>query len=368
MRLDQLISAIQATHDFAQGFAVQQVNSALTIRNTLIGFYIVEYEQNGADRAQYGLKLLKELSNRLRGIKGLSERNLYWCKELYLAYPSILQTLSAKFQVNDNQKDPALAFLLSKLETMNLQAPSEHTFPPEILLSRLSFSHFVELLRADTPLKRSFYEIQAIKNNWGVRELERAMSTLLFERTGLSTDQEAVLEKVKGTAPLAPADIIKNPVLLEFLGLQEKPEYSESDLEQAIINHLQQFLIEMGRGFCFEARQKRISFGNTHYRIDLVFYHRILRCHVLIDLKIGKFDHADAGQMNVYLNYYRKNELAEFDNPPVGIILCADKEDSLVEYATLDLPQEVFVSKYLVQLPSVEELKKLVDQDRQRLL
>jgi predicted nuclease of restriction endonuclease-like (RecB) superfamily len=140
-------------------------------------------------------------------------------------------------------------------------------------------------------LKRAFYEVQTIKNNWGVRELERAMNTLLFERTGLSTEKEAVLEKVKGSIPLSAADVIKNPVLLEFLGLQEKPEYSETDLEQAIITHLQQFLIEMGRGFCFEARQKRISFGNTHYRIDLVFYHRILKCHVLLDLKIGKFDH-----------------------------------------------------------------------------
>ncbi|HAD14442.1 MAG TPA: cytoplasmic protein, partial [Saprospirales bacterium] len=232
----------------------------------------------------------------------------------------------------------------------------------------LSFSHFVELLRADTPLKRMFYEVQAIKNNWGVRELERAMNTMLFERTGLSANKEAVLEKMKGSLPLSPTDVIKNPVLLDFLGLEEKPAYTETDLEQAIINHLQQFLIEMGRGFCFEARQKRITFGNTHYRIDLVFYHRVLKCHVLLDLKIGKFDHADAGQMNVYLNYYRKNEMTELDNPPIGIILCADKEDSLVEYATIDMPHEVFVSKYLVALPSVETLKKLIDEDRAQIL
>jgi predicted nuclease of restriction endonuclease-like (RecB) superfamily len=368
MQLDQLISSIQATHDFMQGFAVQQVNSTLTVRNTIIGFYIVEYEQNGTDRAQYGNGILKTLAQRLKGIKGMSERNLYWCKELYLTYPSILQTLSAKFQVIDSQYDTAFKALILRLGSSQAHTSPEQSFPPEILLSRLSFSHFVELLRADTPLKRAFYEVQAIKNNWGVRELERAMSTLLFERTGLSTDKESMLEKAKGSMPLSPADVIKNPVLLEFLGLQEKPEYSETDLEQAIITHLQQFLIEMGRGFCFEARQKRISFGNTHYRIDLVFYHRILKCHVLLDLKIGKFDHADAGQMNVYLNYYRKNEMTEHDNSPVGIILCADKDDSLVEYATIDMPHEVFVSKYLVELPSVEELKRLIDQDRQQIL
>ncbi|MBN8680499.1 MAG: DUF1016 family protein [Chitinophagales bacterium] len=368
MHLPQLVSVIQATHDFAQKFAVQQVNSALTIRNAIIGFYIVEYEQHGEDRAEYGARLFKILTEKLKGTKGLSERNLYLCKEFYLAYPSILQTVSAKFQDIDNQPDNQLQSLFRKIEISKNNAESEQSFPPEILLSHLSFSHFVELLRADTPLKRMFYEVQAIKNNWGVRELERAMNTMLFERTGLSTNKEAVLEKMKGSVPLSPTDVIKNPVLLEFLGLEEKPAYTETDLEQAIINHLQQFLIEMGRGFCFEARQKRITFGNTHYRIDLVFYHRVLKCHVLLDLKIGKFDHADAGQMNVYLNYYRKNEITELDNPPIGIILCADKEDSLVEYATIDMPHEVFVSKYLVALPSVETLKKLIDEDRVQIL
>lgn len=368
MQLPELISAIQATHDFAQEFAVKQVNSALTIRNTVIGYFIVEYEQNGEDRAKYGAGLLKEIAQRLKSIKGLGERNLYWCKELYLAYPSILQTVSAKFQIIDNQSNNKLSLVLSRINAAEIPIPSEQSFPPETLLSHLSFSHFVELLRADTPLKRAFYEVQCIKNNWSVRDLERAMSTLLFERTGLSTDKKAVLEKAKGERPLAPADLIKNPVLLEFLGLQEKSEYSESELEQAIITHLQQFLMEMGRGFCFETRQKRISFGNTHYRIDLVFYHRILKCHVLLDLKIGKFDHADAGQMNVYLNYYRKNEMTALDNPPVGIILCADKDESLVEYATIDMPHEVFVGKYLVELPSVETLKQLIDEDRQKML
>jgi predicted nuclease of restriction endonuclease-like (RecB) superfamily len=214
------------------------------------------------------------------------------------------------------------------------------------------------LLKADTQLKRNFYEVQAIKNNWSVRELKRAMNSLLFERTGLSTDKEAVLRKFSKENDLKPEDVFRNPYLLEFLGLEEKLSYSETDLEEAIITHLQNFLLEMGRGFCFEARQKRITFDNTHYRIDLVFYHRILKCHVLIDLKMEEFSHADAGQMNVYLNYYKENEMQQGDKSPVGIILCASKNEALVKYATAGLPQKVFVSKYMINLPSSRRTEK----------
>jgi predicted nuclease of restriction endonuclease-like (RecB) superfamily len=189
------------------------------------------------------------------------------------------------------------------------------------------------------------------------------METLLFERTGLSSDKEAVIAKAKDVLPPAPGDLIRNPYVLKFLGLEEKPAFSESDLEQAIIEHLQKFLVEMGRGFCFEARQKRITFDNDHYFIDLVFYHRILKCHVLVDLKVGAFSHADAGQMNVYLNYFKDQEMTPGDNPPIGIILCAHKNDTLVKYATGGLSQEMFVGKYLVQLPSEDELKQLIHAD-----
>jgi predicted nuclease of restriction endonuclease-like (RecB) superfamily len=237
----------------------------------------------------------------------------------------------------------------------------------DLLLNSLSFSHFIELMRAETPLKRAFYEQQAIKNNWGVRELKRAMNTLLFERTGLSTDKQAILAKAKGSDALLPEDMIRNPYVLEFLGLAEKAQYSENDLEEAIINHLQEFLMEAGRGFCFEARQKRITFGNTHYRIDLVFYHRILKCHILIDLKLGEFTHADAGQMNLYLNYYKDQEMTQGDSEPVGIILCAQKDDALVKYATGGLPQQLFVSKYLVNLPTEEALRQIVREEQERL-
>jgi predicted nuclease of restriction endonuclease-like (RecB) superfamily len=370
MQFNQLIKIIQSTHEQTQRYAIQQVNQSLTIRNWMVGCYLVEYEQNGEDRAAYGAKLLVKIAEGLKntGIKGLDDRSLRACRSFYECYPQIWRTLSAKFQYADNEDNKIWGTVSAKLESgfQNIQTVPEQSFAAEILISHLSFSHFLELMNAETPLKKAFYEVQAIKNNWSVRELSRAMSTLLFERTGLSTNKKAVIAKARDKAPTMPSDVIKNPYFLEFLGLEEKSEYSETDLEQAIITHLQKFLVELGRGFCFEARQKRITIGNTPYRIDLVFYHRILKCHVLFDLKIGAFDHGDAGQMNAYLNYYKENEMTTGDNQPVGVILCAQKDDALVHYATGGLSQEVFVSKYLIGLPSVDELKKLIEADTRK--
>lgn len=357
MNFEQLINTIKSTHVELSSQAVKQVNHLQTIRNWLIGCYIVEFEQNGEDRAEYGTNPIPPLAQKLKaiGMTGMGQRNLYTFKEFYLSYPQILQTVSAKFN-------------LQRISSKNIEKQDEYShlmLPIETLINTLSFSHFVELLRLDSDLKRRFYEIEAVKNAWKVRELERAIDTLLYERTGLSTDKAGVIAKIKDQKPFETKEIVRNPLFLEFLGLEEKTQYSESDLETAIINHLQTFLAEMGRGFCFEARQKRITFGNTHYRIDLVFYHRILKCHVLIDLKLGKFDHADSGQMLMYLNYYRKNEMTEGDNPPVGIILCADKDQSLVEYATAGLENELFVSKYMLQLPDKQTLQNFIEAELQ---
>jgi predicted nuclease of restriction endonuclease-like (RecB) superfamily len=357
MELSQLLERINSVHTYFQKEAVQQVNTALSLRNWLIGFYLYEYEQQGNDRAAYGERLYKTIAARLKEIKGMSEPRLYLYKDFYLAYPQIFLTLSRKSLFDESTLN---------LPQKNADWASENplAMDADLLLSRLSFSHFIEILKAETPLKRAFYEVESIKNNWNVRELKRAIETLLYERTGLSTDKVGVINKIKQAKVLAATEIIRNPYLLDFLGLQEAHQYSEKDLETAIIGHLQDFLIELGRGFCFEARQKRITFDNEHYHIDLVFYHRLLRCHVLIDLKIGKFDHADAGQMNMYLNYYRENEMTDGDNPPVGIILCAQKNDALVHYATGGLSQQVFVSKYLVNLPKEEELKTFIEQEQ----
>ncbi|WP_056928555.1 PDDEXK nuclease domain-containing protein, partial [Candidatus Symbiothrix dinenymphae] len=350
----ELIDNVYQTHYVLQQHAVKAVNRNLTIRNWLTGFYIVEYEQNGADRAQYGTRLLEEIvkSIKAKGVKGYSAMSLKNSRAFYKAYPqirqsvtvelqkadynhfmsissqflSIRQTVSVELQTADFEEDTSvLTEELAIQQTLSVELQEEYPIPSELLLSRLSFSHFLELLRANDPLERLFYEVETIKNNWSVRELERAIDTALYVRTGLSKNKEAIVAKFNNMKPAQTADIIRNPYFMNFLEMEEKAEYSESDLENALLNHLQQFLIELGTGFCFEARQKRITFDNTHYHIDLVFYHRILKCHVLIDLKIGKFSHADAGQMNVYLNYFRENEMAEGDNPPIGLILCGDK-------------------------------------------
>jgi predicted nuclease of restriction endonuclease-like (RecB) superfamily len=373
MKLPNLLSSIQEAHRWFFGQATRQINTALTLRNWVIGMYLFEYEQKGQDRAQYGDRLYDEISDRLKkkGLKGLGQRNLYQFKDLYLVYPQILQTVSAKLSNNDNSGSPELriwtnpdkeSFYNPAGQVEKIQATD-----PNLLINRLTFSHFVELLKCATALQRTFYETEAIANNWSVRELRRAMDSLLFERTGLSQNKQEVIEKFRSDSGLNPADFIRNPYILEFLGLEEKPAYTEIDLEQAIIAHLQKFLLEAGRGFCFEARQRRISFDNRHYRIDLVFYHRILKCHVLFDLKIGQFDHADAGQMNLYLNYYRENEMTKGDALPVGVILCAQKNQALVHYATGGLSQQIFVSEYLLNLPSEEELRQIVEEEQEKL-
>lgn len=362
---NDLVHAIQHANKFFLDQTQRQVNTALTLRNWVIGYYIVEYEQKGADRAEYGERLIRNLSERLSkaGIKGLSNSNLHFFKQFYQVYPQlapalgqythfidsarlqIFQSPTGKLQNADNQ--------INKInQTASEESDGVRHNPVDELLGKLSFTHFVELIKVNTPLKRLFYETEAIVNNWSVRELQRAIDSMLFERTGLSKDKEAVLSQHRNGSGLKPADIFRSPYFLDFLGLEEKSSYVETDMEQAIIDHLQAFLIEMGRGFCFEARQKRITFENTHYRIDLVFYHRLLRCHVLIDLKMGRFTTADAGQMHMYLNYFKENEALEDDNPPIGIILCTDKSETLVKYATAGLAHHVFVSKYMTNLPS----------------
>jgi predicted nuclease of restriction endonuclease-like (RecB) superfamily len=361
MNFEHLTSSILQIHHELQNNSIKTINKFLTFRNWLIGYYIVEYEQNGEDKAKYGDKLLKNLEAKLHDIKGMSESQLYLFKNFYLTYPQIFLTLSGIFKL--------LPETLGKINIPSRLKEKENSIevPPDKLIDRLSFSHFIELIKCDSELKRTFYEVQVIKNNWSVRELKRAVNSMLFERVGLSENKESIILKANDQIPLLPLDSIKNPYLLEFLGLKEKSEYSENDLEQAIINHLQDFLMEMGRGFCFEARQKRITFDNHHYYIDLLFYHRILKCHVIIDLKLGEFSHADAGQMNVYLNYFKENEITSGDNPPIGIILCADKNNSLVKYATGGLPHEIFVSKYLIELPSQEKLEVFIKQELQGL-
>lgn len=373
--IENLVSNILVTNYFFFQQAQKQVNTALTMRNFIIGYILTEFELNGAERAKYGKGLFKEIAQRLekQGLKYLRERHLYLCKDFYLAYPDILRTASAKYYLKDTQKVDILRTVSAKSKTIEKSLVSKkHTITSIIdldkLINRLSFSHIIELLKADKGLKRNFYETETIKNNWSVRELQRAMNSMLYERTGLSKNKNSVIQKNIKNISTVPENVFRNPYILEFLNIEERVEFSESDLEQAILNHIQNFLIELGKGFCFESRQKRITFDNKHYRIDLVFYNRILKCNVLFDLKIGEFEHADAGQMNVYLNYFRENEMCEGDNPPIGIILCAHNNANLVKYATAGLSHKIFVNKYLVNLPNEDDLKSIIEEEQIKII
>jgi predicted nuclease of restriction endonuclease-like (RecB) superfamily len=367
--INELVDSIQHVNKHFLRQTQRQVNIALTLRNWVIGCFVFEYEQRGKDRADYGQRLYKAIAEKLKsnGFMSLGWRNLYQCKDFYVTYPNILQTVSAKLYLLGFEEIELVRTVSAQL--LNTVQPAENPQfkEPNLLLEKLSFSHFIELMKAETSVKRSFYECQVINNNWSIRELKRAMNSLLYERTG-SVNTALIIPPTKIPATdLKAEEVFRNPYLLEFLGLEGKSSYTETDLEAAIITNLQAFLLELGRGFCFEARQKRITFGNRHYRIDLVFYHRILKCHVLIDLKMDEFEHADAGQMNVYLNYYKENEVQKGDNPPIGIILCTSKDEALVKYATMGLSQKVFVSKYLTNLPSETELQTFLLAGRGRL-
>jgi predicted nuclease of restriction endonuclease-like (RecB) superfamily len=358
MEFNKLVSSIESVNVDLRRNAVQEVNHALAIRNWLIGAYIVEYEQHGEDRAKYGEYLLKNLSKALskKGLKGFSDKNIERYRTLYLVYPQISTTVSSKLQHHD--------FIDKSQIRLTMSAESQYSPDINLMLKHFTFSHFLELIKADTPVKRAFYEIHAIKGNWTVRQLRRQMESLLYERTGLSKNKEALIAKINSTPDeISIEDTLKDPYVLEFTGLKECSEYSENDLETALLDHIQEFLLELGTGFCFEARQKRITIGTEHDRIDLVFYHRVLKCHVLIDLKTRAFTNADAGQMNFYLNYFKANEIKEGDNPPVGLILCTNKDDIKVRYALGGIENSLFISKYLLQLPSekdiIEYIKKL---------
>ena len=362
MNFNELITQLRELDRSLKERAVRVVNAGLTTRNWLVGAYLVEFEQNGADRAEYGKNLIRDVSNALE-VKGLTPTTLELCRRLFSAYPQISQTLSVESQppifqtLSAKLGLPDSVLLIPQTLSVASKRP-DFALPVPDLLQQLSFSHLVELLRLHDPHQRAFYEIECIKDGWSVRELKRQIGSLLFERLGLSTDKNKLLRLTADVAiPTQPADIIKDPYVFEFLGLTPKEAFRENDLETALLDHLQEFLLELGNGFCFEDRQKKIRIGQSDYFVDLVFYHRKLHCHVLIELKVEPFNHTNAGQLNTYLNYYRKHEMSEVDNPPVGLLLCTDKDHALVEYALGGMDENLFVSAYKVALPKPEELE-----------
>jgi predicted nuclease of restriction endonuclease-like (RecB) superfamily len=356
---EALVVAIAQTHNHAQRQAVQAVNTALTLRNWLIGYHIVEYEQHGRDRAQYGERLLDNLARdvRKRLGRGFGRRNLFLFREFYLRYP-IVQSLIAQFGI-DLPSSSSVPFT-------PLEWQDDAYFAR--LFCELPWTHFIELLRMDNPLKRAFYEVEVLRSRWSVRELKRQINSLLYERVGLSRDQEGVLALAQeGELVTTPTAMIRDPYVFEFLGLKREELYTETQLERALLDHLQEFLLEMGKGFCFVARQRRITFDNEHYYLDLLLYNRRLRCLVAIDLMLSQFRHEYAGAMNFYLNYLQAEEIEEGENPPVGIILCSEKNETHVEYALGGLSNRIFVSRYLLHLPTKEELNVFLQRMRKRL-
>lgn len=334
---NNLIQRISVLLNDARQRVVQSVNHTMVVTYYEIGRVIVEEEQNGKERAGYGKHLMRTLSEKLMKDfgKGFSQRNLEQMRQFYLVY-SKAQTVSAQFGEQKQVEDQF----------------------------NLSWSHYLKLMRIEDSRERQFYEIESLKHNWSLRELNRQYDTALFARLALSRNKSDVLKLAEqGQVLERPQDAIKDPYVLEFIGLPERSYYSESDLEQKLIDKLEHFLLELGTGFTFVARQQRISFDDKHFRIDLVFYNRILRCFVLIDLKVGELKHQDIGQMQMYVNYYDRKVKLEEENKTIGIILCQNKSEALVEFTLPENNQQIFASKYLTVLPSRETLVKLIEEN-----
>ena len=354
-----LIDRIQSAHLELTAQAGRAVNISLTLRNWLIGYYIEEYELNGSDRAAYGEKLFATLASELhhRQINRSEERELRRYRRFYHIYPQIRETLPPELHKRISlQSDSGDASRI--VESTNPQSGIDG----KTIISKLSFSHIVELIAVDDATQRAFYELECMRGNWSVRELKRQIGSLYYERSGLSVDKTKLSELVNESTEQKTALNIRDPYIFEFLGLKPAEVMSESHLEAQLTDKLQAFLLELGHGFCFEARQKRILIGDEYFFVDLVFYHRILKCHVLVELKLEKFSHENLGQLNTYVSWYAKNRMTEGDNPPVGILLCTDKNHALAEYALAGMDNQLFVSKYQLELPKKEEMQAFIDE------
>ena len=350
---NDLTSIIQTTHDAAQSSAVKAINRMQTMRNWLIGYYIVEYEQHGKDRAEYGTQLLKKLEERVNR-KGMTTTLFKWARKFYRLYPQmtdnlpvrICATMMHQLQSFENKEDAIGASMMHQFMT-----------PGKTIISHLSFTHLREIMTIDDPLARYFYEQECIKCTWSVRELRRQISTNLYVRAGISSNPEKMLSlpSIQGHDSV---DLqIRQPFTFEFLGLKAQDVVDEHDLEDALISHLQEFILELGKGFCFESRQKRIIIDDEYYYPDLVFYNRILHCGVIIELKNEEFSYENFGKLNAYVSRYRENEMQPGDNPPIGILLCTRKGKKMVEYALAGMDNQLFVSTYMLQLPDKKTLE-----------
>lgn len=362
MNFESLSHNIEIVNHALRAQVAHAVNVALTSRNWIVGYYIVEYEQHGDDRAAYGERLLEKLERRLGG-KGLSVRRFREYRRLYSVYPQLAVPVAQYVKGNDEIRRLMTTELpeLGKRRLATAESDDSLQMDAEKLFTRIPCTHLIAISAIDDPLKRTFYEMETIRGCWTVKELDRQIASLYYERCAMSADKSKLSQMVSShSARMQPIDIIKSPLSLEFLGFGDKDAVSETDIEQAILDHLQEFFLEMGTGFCFEARQKRILVDDDYFKADLVFYHRILKCHVIVELKVDRFRHEYASQLNLYLNYYKNEVMQPDDNPPIGLLLCTGYGDTIVKYATAGLDPNIFVTKYMLNLPSEEEIRKYI--------
>ena len=362
---DELTKIIRDTHDAAQTTAVKAINRMQTMRNWLYGYYIIEFEQHGKDRAEYGTQLLKRLEEKVNR-KGLTETLFKNSRKFYRLYPQMVENIIGVISptVSDKLLESKDASGLCDTQmTENEHIENSPTVSDgfrttgQMIISRLSFSHIVEIMTVDDPLARYFYEQECIKCTWSVRELRRQISTNLYVRTGISSNPEKMLSLPSLQGHDNTELQIRQPFTFEFLGLKANEVVGEKDIENALIDHLQDFLLELGKGFCFESRQKRIIIDDEYYYPDLVFYNRILHCGVIIELKDEEFSHQNLGQLNAYVSHYKEHEMQPGDNPPIGILLCTRKGKKMVEYALAGMDNQLFVSTYMLQLPDKKTLE-----------
>ena len=386
MNIDILVNSIQTANSHLHQNAIKAVNINLTLRNWLIGYYIIEFEQKGEDRSVYGSNLLNLIAKKIE-IKGLTSPELSRCRQFYNTYSHFLEPLKHKF--NNLLSEKILGTLPQEFPLSNLGTASQDsnniaidTVSPElraehnknidnyfnILFFKIPYSHFVELIKIKDDTKRKFYELLVIKNTLSVRELERQIATLTYERVGLSQNTELAFNTLEDKiTPINPSNAIKSIYVFDFLNLPNSNLIEESELEEALINDLEKFILELGNGFCFEARQKKILIDEEYYFVDMVFYHRILKSHVLIELKVDKFKHHHLSQLNSYVAYYNDKVKEADDNPTIGILLCTEKGNKMVEYALAGMEEKLFVSKYLIELPSKELLTQFIENELKNL-
>jgi len=354
LNFQRLVGIIHKVHQELSSNAGKAVNISLTLRNWLIGCYISEYRLCGADRAKYGERLLVELAKELQNISNCNRRQLYRYLRFYRFYPQIVGSLPPQFKKH----------LPQILDDRKVGTASPQLQPSgDMLLQHLSYSHIDLLVDIDEETKRTFYEVECIRGNWSVRELKRQIGSLYYERSGLSFNKNELSSLANNHAEKNDYKLaIRDPYVFEFLGLKPKEVMSESHLENQLLEKIQEFLLEMGHGFCFESRQKRMLIGGEHFFVDLVFYHRILKCHILVELKLEKFSHENIGQLNTYVSWFKKHMMTKGDNRPIGILLCTDKNHALAEYALAGMDNHLFVSKYLLELPKKDDMEKFIEE------